>query len=62
MQGDCAIIMIDVTARITYKNVPNWCRDLVRVNGNIPIMTVLGGKKPDIKDMEFLNKMNLPVS
>ena len=30
-------IMFDVTSRITYKNVPNWHRDLVRVCENIPI-------------------------
>ena len=26
IQGQCAIIMFDVTSRITYKNVPNWHR------------------------------------
>ena len=26
--GQCAIIMFDVTSRVTYKNVPNWHRDL----------------------------------
>uniref|UniRef100_A0A673KCZ5 GTP-binding nuclear protein Ran n=1 Tax=Sinocyclocheilus rhinocerous TaxID=307959 RepID=A0A673KCZ5_9TELE len=44
----CAIIMFDVTSRVTYKNVPNWHRDLVRVCENIPI--VLCGNKVDIKD------------
>lgn len=39
--------MFDVTSRITYKNVPNWHRDLVRVCENIPI--VLCGNKVDIK-------------
>ncbi len=39
----CAIIMFDVTARVTYKNVPNWHRDLVRVCENIPM--VLCGNK-----------------
>ncbi|RCN36724.1 Ras family protein [Ancylostoma caninum] len=34
IQGQCAIIMFDVTARVTYKNVPNWHRDLVRSNYN----------------------------
>lgn len=29
IQGQCAIIMFDVTSRITYKNVPNWHRDMV---------------------------------
>ena len=26
IQGQCAIIMFDVTSRITYKSVPNWYR------------------------------------
>merc|ERR1712238_608482 len=37
-----------VTSRITYKNVPNWHRDLTRVCENIPI--VLCGNKVEIKD------------
>lgn len=40
IQGQCAIIMFDVTSRITYKNVPNWHRDLVRVCEAIPIVLV----------------------
>ncbi|KAK7805094.1 hypothetical protein U0070_010859 [Myodes glareolus] len=28
IQAQCAIIMFDVTSRVTYKNVPNWHRDL----------------------------------
>jgi GTP-binding nuclear protein Ran len=48
IQGKCAIIMFDVTSRVTYKSVPNWHRDLVRVCENIPI--VLCGNKVDIKD------------
>ena len=31
IQGQCAIVMFDVTSRVTYKNVPNWHRDLVRL-------------------------------
>ena len=64
IQGKCGIIMFDVTARITYKNVPNWHRDLVRVCENIPI--VLCGNKVDIKDravkpkeIKFHRKKNL---
>ncbi|KAI4733456.1 ras-domain-containing protein, partial [Aureobasidium sp. EXF-8845] len=38
INGQCGIIMFDVTSRITYKNVPNWHRDLVRVCENIPIV------------------------
>merc|ERR1712080_486417 len=48
IQGQCAIIMFDVTSRITYKNVPNWHRDLERVCENIPI--VLCGNKVDVKE------------
>ncbi|RRT77863.1 hypothetical protein B296_00012170, partial [Ensete ventricosum] len=46
IHGQCAIIMFDVTARLTYKNVPTWHRDLCRVCENIPI--VLCGNKVDI--------------
>jgi GTPase SAR1 family protein len=27
INGQCGIIMFDVTSRITYKNVPNWHRE-----------------------------------
>jgi len=64
IQGKCAIIMFDVTSRITYKNVPNWHRDIVRVCENIPI--VLVGNKVDVKDrqvkarnIQFHRKKNL---
>ena len=64
IQGQCAIVMFDVTSRITYKNVPNWHRDLTRVCENIPI--VLTGNKVEIKDRKvkakqitFLRKKNL---
>ena len=67
IEGQCAIIMFDVTSRVTYKNVPNWHRDLVRVCENIPI--VLCGNKVDIKDRKvkakqitFHRKKNLQVS
>lgn len=45
--SQAAIIMFDVASRITYKNVPNWHRDLVRVCDDIPM--VLVGNKIDIK-------------
>jgi len=50
--GHCAIIMFDVTNRLSYKNVQNWYRDITRVCGNIPI--VLVGNKIDIKDRKVL--------
>lgn len=54
IQGQCAIIMFDVTSRVTYKNVPTWHRDLVRVCENIPI--VLCGNKVDVKDRKVKAK------
>ncbi|KAG8954621.1 GTP-binding nuclear protein gsp1/Ran [Tulasnella sp. 424] len=51
IQGQCGIIMFDVTSRITYKNVPNWHRDLERVCEHIPI--VLCGNKVDVKERKI---------
>ncbi|KAK7000272.1 GTP-binding nuclear protein RAN [Favolaschia claudopus] len=48
IQSHCAIIMFDVTSRITYQNVPNWYRDIERVCEKIPV--VLCGNKVDIKE------------
>jgi GTP-binding nuclear protein Ran len=62
--GQAAIIMFDVTGRVTYKSVPHWYKDLVRVCENIPI--VLVGNKVDSKerkvkprDIHFHRKKNL---
>jgi len=62
--GQCAIIMFDLTSRITYKNVGNWHRDLTRGCGNIPI--VMCGNKVDIQlrklkanQISFHRKKNL---
>lgn len=54
IQGQCAIIMFDVTSRITYRSVPNWHRDLTRVCENIPI--VLCGNKVEVKDRKVKAK------
>ncbi|GAB2269467.1 GTP-binding nuclear protein Ran1A [Dionaea muscipula] len=54
IHGQCAIIMFDVTARLTYKNVPTWHRDLSRVCENIPI--VLCGNKVDVKNRQIKAK------
>lgn len=66
VQGQCAIIMFDVTSRVTYKNVPGWHKDLVRVCETIPI--VLCGNKVDVKERKvkaksivFHRKKNLQV-
>lgn len=54
IQANCGVIMFDVTSRITYKNVPKWYKDLVRVCDNIPI--VLVGNKVDVKDRKVKAK------
>jgi len=41
-------MFFDVTSRNTYKNVPNWYRDVDRVCSRIP--KVLVGNKVDVKD------------
>ena len=46
--------MFDVTSRATYKNVPTWHRDIVRVCENIPI--VLCGNKVDVADRKVKPK------
>ena len=50
-----AIMMFDVTSRATYKNLPSWHRDLVRICKNIPI--VLLGNKVDVQDRVVKAKM-----
>eukprot|EP00927_Polykrikos_kofoidii_P072796 TRINITY_DN68895_c0_g1_i1.p1 TRINITY_DN68895_c0_g1~~TRINITY_DN68895_c0_g1_i1.p1 ORF type:complete len:227 (+),score=37.99 TRINITY_DN68895_c0_g1_i1:50-682(+) len=52
--GECAIIMFDVTCRISYKNVPNWHRDIARICGLMPM--VLVGNKVDVKDRQVAAK------
>ncbi|KAI3917462.1 hypothetical protein MKW92_008901 [Papaver armeniacum] len=54
INGKCAIIMFDVTARFTYKNVPTWHRDLYRVDIDI--------KKRQVKakQVKFHRNKNLP--
>lgn len=64
IKGDCAILMFDVTSRITYKNIAQWHRDISRVLENVPM--VLVGNKVDVKDrlvkarqIQFHRKKNL---
>ena len=49
--AQCAIIMFDLTSRVTYKNVPKWYKDLTRICENIPI--VLVGNKADVKERKL---------
>jgi hypothetical protein len=46
--------MFDVTSRVSYKNVSDWHKDIVRVCGDIPI--VLVGNKVDVKDRKVKAK------
>lgn len=55
LEGQCAILMFDLTSRITYKNIPNWHRDLTRIcTDAIPI--VLTGNKVEVKDRKVKAK------
>jgi len=60
-----AIIFFDLTARVTYKNVANWFRDVNRVADGIPMCLI--GNKCDVKDRQvkpkqitFHRKKNMP--
>jgi len=47
--ADAAIIIFDVSSRITFKNVPKWYKDLINIiKADIPI--VLLGNKVDLED------------
>ena len=46
IKGQCAIIIFDMTSRITYKHVPNWHRDIMRVCDFKP-------GQPDHNGLEF---------
>lgn len=63
--ADAAIIMFDVTSRISYKNVANWYHDIRAIRPDIPIVIV--GNKCDVKDRKvrgssitFHSKHQLP--
>ena len=57
IDAQCAIIMFDVTSRITYKNVPKWYKDITRICEGIPI--VLVGNKVDEKNRKVKAKQIL---
>lgn len=50
VHAHCALVMFDVTSRITYINVPKWFQDIRRACGDIPC--VLLGNKVDVEDRE----------
>ncbi|KAL0843366.1 hypothetical protein Bca101_016611 [Brassica carinata] len=51
---DGSALALNSSARLTYKNVPTWHRDLCRVCENIPI--VLCGNKVDVKNRQVKAK------
>lgn len=51
VNSDAALVMFDVTSRITYQNVPKWFEDIRRACGTIPC--VLAGNKVDLKEREI---------
>lgn len=65
LKADAAIIMFDLTSRITYKNVPKWHRDLLRIVSTIPVV-LLGNKADDgdrklrSNDIEFHKEKEIP--
>merc|ERR1712106_327081 len=54
IQGQCAIVMFDVTSRVTYKNVPNWHRDLTGCARTFQLYCA--ATKVDIKDRKVKAK------
>lgn len=48
VHSQCALVMFDVSSRITYQNVPQWFDDVKRACGAIP--SVLVGNKVDVKE------------
>jgi len=52
LSANCAIIMFDVTSRVTYKNVTKWHKDVTGICGSIP--TVVVGNKVD-REVEAKN-------
>ena len=55
LNADCAIIMFEVSSRITYRNIPKHYKDLIRICGNIPICLV--GNKVDKERKVKLKQM-----
>jgi len=54
INADCAIIMFDLTSRMSYKNVPLWYKEIIKYNEDIPITLV--GNKIDEKDIKVKAK------
>ena len=44
--ADVAVVMFDITSKITFKNVPKWIKEIRKLNNSIPI--IVCGNKVDI--------------
>lgn len=55
IRAQCAIIMYDVTSRLSYRSVPTWYKEISRYCGDIPI--ILCGNKLDIKERKVKPRM-----
>jgi len=53
-KADCAIIMFDVTSRLSYKHIVEWFRDIRAIKENIPIILI--GTKVDVQDRKVKAK------
>ena len=51
VESQCAIVMFDLTSRDSYRSVPKWHKDLVKICPKIPICLV--GNKADVKDRKL---------
>ena len=50
-EGNCAILMFDVSSMITYKNISRWYKDLRRIREDIPV--VLVGNKVSLRNFRI---------
>jgi GTP-binding nuclear protein Ran len=63
--SQCAILMFDVTSRITYKEIPNYYRDVVRSGGDCCMVLVANkvddgeNRKVKARHITFHRKKNL---
>lgn len=60
VNADAAIVMYDVSSRLSYRNVDQWIRDVKRVCPNIPIVVV--GNKSDIPDSKVHDTTSIRIS
>jgi GTP-binding nuclear protein Ran len=64
IKADCAIIMFDVSSRLSYKQIPIWYKNLIRVSPNVKVVICankvdLRTRQVKVKDVVFHRKHNL---